>query len=200
MDQHLRELERRAVATPVDRAKYLVELVRIGRLSMERVELAARSGDEAARIVIDRPLDPTRALSAEIAELVAFGREVVVRAAVIAAEVILPTWKGMYPGADHAHYYVRQVMAARSWTDCPCSRCEAEVRDATSFAQPWPFTEAPGLCARLAALAVITPHGIDYAVKLATTCVMCASRFLSGGSETMADAIQRDLVRWAVPV
>lgn len=68
MDRELREAGRRAGDEPEGLARLVVERLRAGDLTQEAVELAARLGDPAAALVIDRPLEPAKPATGWLAE------------------------------------------------------------------------------------------------------------------------------------
>lgn len=191
MDQHLRALERRAALSPVDGGRYLRELMRVGRLRPERLALAGHLGHEPSRIALD-VTGPTCALN--IGELAAFGREVLVRAAVVVAELALPAWCRVHPGAGTEYHYRRPLVAAKAWTDCPCPDHAREIAALTWSPPPWPFTKGAGLCGRFAASAAVADT--ETAERLVMTCIELGAESIGPG--IVEDAIRRALVRWAV--
>ncbi len=117
-DARLRELERRWKETqsPDDEAAYLLERVRVGDLTRERLELAAYCGHERARQAIQC-------------------NEFSLPLACLAVELLLPA----ISARSKAYSYTQRVLvAARAWVACPCPR----HRQALELLQPlgggWP--------------------------------------------------------------
>jgi ankyrin repeat protein len=131
-DEHLRDLERKAAFGSVtDEASWLVERLRSGALSKDRLRLAAFVGSAAARLALgseapESPLGPTlnendyAALCRCVAGLEPFGRETWVRAAVAAAEGVAAE-TGLTRKAELC------LDAARAWIRCPCDQHARET-------------------------------------------------------------------------
>ncbi|MCW8137456.1 MAG: hypothetical protein KIT58_00955 [Planctomycetota bacterium] len=114
-DTRLRELERRwnETGSPDDEAAYLLERVRVGDLTQERLELAAYCGHEGARrLTSTTAVDDSEAW---IAGLARFGHAVVVEAAIEAARCLCD-------GADEwtADRLRSVIVDACTWHACPC--------------------------------------------------------------------------------
>jgi hypothetical protein len=98
-DANLRELERRwrLTGSTDDEAAYLIERVRMGDLTGERLEVAACCGHAAARTATGRP-DPLQTpFDPWLLGLLGHGPEVPVQVAILAARVALPTWEAIDP-------------------------------------------------------------------------------------------------------
>lgn len=94
-DQRLRDLKRDAARGDLQaQALLLLERVRVGDLAEERLRLAAYLGDEAARLA--RSAIGTAAC-VDVADLEAYGREVVERACVATVRLLVPYWRGAFP-------------------------------------------------------------------------------------------------------
>ena len=105
-DSKLRELERRwkETGSVEDEAAYLLERVRVGDLTRERLELAAYWGHRSARVatcgveIAPDPCEPgtePEHWEATSAFLVKAGPEYAVGAGLSAAELALPVWEGI---------------------------------------------------------------------------------------------------------
>jgi hypothetical protein len=94
-DSRVRDLERRwkETSSPADEAAHLLERVRVGNLTQERLELAADCGHEAAILALGRRPDRYQASLDELAaSLMAVGTEACVRAGLALARKGLPAW------------------------------------------------------------------------------------------------------------
>ncbi|MCW8138814.1 MAG: hypothetical protein KIT58_07910 [Planctomycetota bacterium] len=121
-DQRLRQLERRWRETGAvdDEAAFLMERVRVGDLTSERLELAAFCGHEGARRaapqVSNPPQDPERLLE-EVEG--SWGKRVAVGVSVAAAQAALTSCsRSGHPEAAVPTYLVDAADAAFK---CPCS-------------------------------------------------------------------------------
>ncbi len=125
-DERLRRLARHAArsADPVERAAWLVERLRAGRLRPELLELAALSGDESAGLALPAPVVPL-----ELGSLV---EELLARAPRLAPRVALAAFRRSAPTTfcdDHELEVV--VSAAEECLRRPTARtAEAAVRAA----------------------------------------------------------------------
>ena len=197
-DARLRELERRWKETnsPDDEAAYLLERVRVGDLTRERLELAAYLGNAGSRAVVGQrarqvPTDILR----WVEQLDAFGADVALRAEQVRSdardETHLQEWF-LHINPDGIADRVRRTYAAhmlpwalRSTAEEPCDRRPQLIRDleATWRASRSTMDEIAYLRARLAGrhlseesvqLAAFTGHpaaiqilGLENAVEFA---------------------------------
>jgi hypothetical protein len=120
-------MEREAAARGDDasRVRLLVERLRTGDLSEERLRLAIYLGDEVARGALPAPapeLDPD--LGHWVRHLWPWGQDVCVRAGIAAAELLLAERSQ----GDHGPL-IDAVTAARAWALCPCLACLGRVRE-----------------------------------------------------------------------
>ncbi|MCW8140066.1 MAG: hypothetical protein KIT58_14300 [Planctomycetota bacterium] len=133
-DPRLRELERRWRESRAveDEAAYLLERVRVGELSPERLELAAHCGHEAARRATGASADHGRHdLEEWLSALEAWGPAVCVRAHVILALLVLPWYEAEHPTDDSQS---RALEAARAWLAEPSSERAGVARSASERA------------------------------------------------------------------
>jgi len=119
-DERLRRLERafRASGAAEDEAEWLRERVRRGELDPARLDAAAALGHPAALLASGRGDEPLRALER-------LGPTALGRAAVAAAELVLPVWEGAFARDPRPRL---AVAAARAWTLCPCTPHLQEAR------------------------------------------------------------------------
>jgi hypothetical protein len=99
-DQRLRELERRWTETGAvtDEAAYLRERVRVGDLTPERLELAARCGHAGAQAAVDGDAGPPGdARDAFVVAVDALSEGPRRRFACDCAERVLPRWSMLFP-------------------------------------------------------------------------------------------------------
>lgn len=118
-DARLRELERRwkETGSPDDEAAYLLERVRVGDLTRERLELAAYCGHEGARRSIGMQVLP-RSLDDMLSRSLTVDKEASVRLCVAVAEPLLTRLVAAKPHARPLHEAA--LVAAREWIACPC--------------------------------------------------------------------------------
>src|SRR5687768_1848904 len=95
-DTKLRDLERRwkETGTAADEAAYLLERVRVGDLTEERLRVAASCGHEAARVAVAAV---GLANLVDVVDLEVHGREVVERGCVATVRLLLPCWHEVFP-------------------------------------------------------------------------------------------------------
>jgi hypothetical protein len=138
-DQRLRQLQRRWAETgdPADAARFLLERVRTGELSLERLRLAAYLGDPPAVAALEgeAPRSPGD-LESFVRNLAGWDQAALVRAAIAAARLVLPGWDATW--ADERP--LQAVRAAERWVEEPSQantdRAEAEAEAAmAAFAE-----------------------------------------------------------------
>lgn len=127
-DERLRRLERafRASGAAEDEAEWLRERVRAGELDGARLDATAALGHPASRLAVGRaPAEQAASLGELRLPLQAVGPVALGRAAVVAAELVLPLWE-----TTHAHDPRPRlaIQAARAWTRCPCTPHLQEAR------------------------------------------------------------------------
>ncbi len=123
-DEKLRELERRWKGTGAveDEAAFLLERVRAGELTQERLELAAYCGHQAATAAMaHQPFSGT--LEDWVRGLAGFGfapvDQLAARVAVAVADSVQGGWERR--GDDGDDTPQQAIDATRAWIDCPCS-------------------------------------------------------------------------------
>lgn len=117
MDSRLQSLHRawQASGSTADEAAYLLERVRVGDLTNERLELAAYCGHAGAREALgDTVPEVPEDAEAWLCGLIAWGFPTLVRATVIIAEDLLTD-----PVRGES-LLVGLVDTARKWIECPC--------------------------------------------------------------------------------
>jgi hypothetical protein len=210
-DEQLRELERRWRETGAveDEARFLAERARAGRLSRDKLELAAYLGHRAALSAIERtnpPWDPSSGpswLEEVVRGLRAWSKEAGVRAAIAASRTAMKQWEARYGEEDPA----RALDLAEGWLACPCERHAGEAAAHASRVQPGsangtPLSDDTAGVARAAA-ASRDESSNDAAVGTVRFAVRCLAgrkdeRRLREARATVLEAIQRELVPWAL--
>lgn len=212
-DARLRSLERSAASGDLDsQARSLLERVRAGTLTRERLELAAYCGDAAARCALDggppsyghaRGLGPGGCLPAGccwacgwinlqygMEGLGRWGEMALVRASLAAAEVAhrVPSsrWQDD-PALDPA---LHAIVAARRWLAHPDQAHETVWRIISARGEGMPLW-APTIWVRQ----LHTPHGEPSWSRSAYDAVVQA-RLTAG--EQISDAIKVALIAWAL--
>jgi hypothetical protein len=115
-DRKLRDLERRwkETGTVEDEAAYLLERVRVGDLTQERLELAAYCGHEGARRVIPAVPEFPLLFVLEAVERIG-GRAALVRVGIEFARLTTAS----LPDPER-QLVERQIVCAEQWLTCPC--------------------------------------------------------------------------------
>lgn len=118
-DARFRELERRwqEGASLEGEARYLLERVRVGDLSAERLRLASHCGHEGAKRALGALADEEPLLCDWCFALTEWGREAAVRAALAACSHLLKRWTWPHPTPD----LPRVLRAGEACASCPCS-------------------------------------------------------------------------------
>ena len=125
-DEELRRLERLAGAGDLEaEARLLLERLRIGDVSREGVELAAYLGHGAAGVVVPgvTPADPEPL--EWVSGLGRWGKEVAVRAAILAARAVLPRFEDVM---THEEGPRKAIRAAEEWLVHPCEAHRVAAR------------------------------------------------------------------------
>jgi hypothetical protein len=124
LDERLRKLEREAAQGDASAtARLLVERVRLGELSDERLRLAAYLGHPTAREAVGDALPAPEDALEWVRALDGHGREACVRAALTAARHSLPV-SGHPVSAD----VEAALDATAAWLACPCEEHSGMVR------------------------------------------------------------------------
>lgn len=193
-DARLRELERRWRESGAERdhARFLVERLRTGELSLDRARLAAHLGDAAARAALGLAREPhdlagQRAWAAALSD---WGREVPGRAGVAAARLVLPVFdRGLNPDPRPR----RALRAAEQFLVCPCDRHEGRALLAGDLVEAAAHDDA-GTAVWEAVRAVVGPaDGVAGALEAV---VVAAGRVT--GVLAVRAAIRDALVPWAL--
>jgi hypothetical protein len=146
-DARLRELERRAAHDPDARPALLLERVRAGALTRERVEVADYCGDRVARDALGggvrhAPASDFLPLANWVSGLSRWGPEVQVRAALAAAEVVHRQHVERFPCRDYVNRFGCDVLDAggHPLTHGFCGDCDhlnAEQRRVLDACRAW---------------------------------------------------------------
>lgn len=210
-DTRARTLSRAAAAGDLQaEARLLVERVRRGELTQERLELAAYCGSEAARLVVDPghrtgtyfflPPTPDRPngfhgdgvpLRHFAADLEHWGRRVEVRAACVAARLVLGLWSDADPEA--ARPAERVIALAEAWLRGDPHHQEARLE---AWRQAWFRTELPD--ARWLPWVWTSTGQWDGEPEVASQIqnIVCAGEV--GGEREVIGAVRESLRRWAL--
>lgn len=121
-DARLRGLERRWRETGVmaDEATFLLERLRVGELTQERLQLAAYLGYEAAKVVLetDAPLVPEDSED-WVNGLKLWGKEACVRAAIVIAEAVQGLPGALISSDEWSEWAIPEaIRAASKWVFC----------------------------------------------------------------------------------
>ncbi|MCW8137454.1 MAG: hypothetical protein KIT58_00945 [Planctomycetota bacterium] len=111
-DQKLRELERRwrETGSPDDKAAYLLERVRVGDLTQERLELAAYCGHEGARRAVGlEPTTESGPFGPWVARVVGQSQEVAIQVALIVAKIATSAWECVNAAQVQAGTFLNSV-------------------------------------------------------------------------------------------
>lgn len=134
-DRHLRELERRwrESGALIDEVAYLGERLKLGAVDARLLSLAAYVGHEAARTLVEGPHPEINDLREWILGLEAWGDEVCVVVAIVAAQALHGAGKLTGEGVPTQS----AVAAAEALIRCPCPDHEKEARKAWTLDAPW---------------------------------------------------------------
>jgi hypothetical protein len=143
-DTKLRELERRwkETGSPDDEAAYLLERVRVGALSRERLELAAYCGHEGARRAVGRETTALADWPSFVNGLANWDRVAMVIALSAALELVsLPLMEGeegleQYVGEVRASLVVLEEWAMNPKSERGRERLLADPRGARAYQNP----------------------------------------------------------------
>ncbi len=204
-DARLRELERRwkETGSPDDEAAYLLERVRVGDLTRERLELAAYCGHEAAIGSDAQELPPTTSLD-WINGLSDHGHQASCMAALIVVRLATQTYS---PAPETL---LKAVNALESWVKNPTEPyrpvLDGEDVVRATFLDPAiePRESALRRCAVHAALSIIDPFFLESKPTPPSDLPMTQAQhaILALGEVTdislLQAAIARGLVEWAL--
>lgn len=201
-DAVLRELERDSAASgcPVTAARLLVARLRLGELFEDHLALAAHLGHEPAGLALGLPLVPSawtesyltcQDLSSAVeVGLLPFGRELLVRTGVAAAEIC----RSVEP-APRCLFHE----AALGWLLCPC---DPHVLTAAriSYGPAVGGISRPALAAKFACSAVVEapPSAARCAAVAVELTVAFVAHMTQGTVTTVRDSIRSTLVGWSV--
>ncbi len=206
LDDRLRSLQRRWNETGAaeDEAAYHLERVRAGELDERRLALAAYCGHPAAALASKGDPAPGRPelLQLRVYGLEPWGREVWTRAAVIAAEAVLPHFVAEFPDVDEVPGWIR---FARDWLAGTRSERPGEW-------SPYPPRPQPEAEVAIDALEPVCSDACDGAFRAARLLrdvdgdrwdqVSLACDVLVAAQDAMGDAVwdavAAELARWAL--
>ncbi|MEZ6188783.1 MAG: hypothetical protein R3F62_27745 [Planctomycetota bacterium] len=151
-DETLRELERRWQATGAveDEASYLLELVRVGALPQERLELASYCGRASAQRALGASGIPPVGEREWLLGLARFGALTCVRLAVLTARRHLPAWTREQPEVKEPAFMLDTLDRLQTLEDRPSvaeafySKYDSRNRYPYFMRDPWGFG-TPGL-------------------------------------------------------
>ncbi len=201
-DERLREAERRwkESGSVEDEARYLLERVRAGTLTQERLELAAYCGHHAATGVTTVSAPVGVSARQWIGLMPQAGR---IRAAVIAARAVLPKAAALTDPAEAA------CAAAHDWITSPTSAKRVSALEASARAESiarhssnMPDAEVLGaMAAALAARAAGVSEESE-GTKACQSAVQCAANALAGRYDadalTLRSIVGPAIVGWAL--
>jgi hypothetical protein len=177
--------------------------VRVGDLEQSMLELAAYLGHEGNRAALGSKA-PDMVKSFE--DLSSFGPTVLIRAAVVAADLVQPLWRGLTDD-DPAP----AIQAARAWLACPCDEHADRALRHSGATASRPVNLSPGYsAARASSAAGCQAAGSAWAASrgkeervasLALGSVRAASTALSAwddGVERLWAGVAAELIPWAL--
>lgn len=212
-DARLRDLERRSRETGSveDEAAYLLERVRAGTLTRERLELAAYCGHDGAR----RALGDTKATRIGVKRwavgLRRWGREASTRGAIAAARAATAATHEIW-----SHKRIEQAIArAEEWVRCQCNVHAQAAREAADQACEAALEAPPGSARQAATAGIAAAREIEFfegpkhtspwgeVESVGVGCVTSAAETLTSlgvkaAEEEIRDCIGRDLSAWAL--
>lgn len=201
-DTRLRELERRWKETGAveDEAAYLVERVRAGEVTRERLELSAYCGYEAAlRIVPEaRPFAPSATFFLPMHLFNHIRQDVACRCAIAVGHVVMPL-AGRIQATNRSIQFeprllVDVIVALEDWTLSQKEEDLGRVRELGSRAWPFVKTDTFAFLARDAAATADRPENIQ---PLYTRSVELISAALGGGAfALLRDGLAREVGPW----
>lgn len=210
-DERRRRAERDAAGDGGDEAaaRDLIERLRSGELTRERVALAAYLGDRASCLALDAgPRAEVVTPGAWARGLAAFGREAEVRAAIAVAWVVLPEWEG-----DEVSEWVAgrralvraAIEAAEAWVLEPTPEAEHRAEQASSSARLAcmfePHSERAKTAGLIGAMAAHATSSVVVEHDAATTHYASACVDLTAGlvgRRHAEAAVAREVVPWAL--
>lgn len=182
-DENLCELERRWKETGAveDEAAFLLERVRVGELTQDRLELGACFGCQAASTALGRGpvvlsvLDGLPACSAEAA----------VRVAVAAARVALPHWLDKHQASPLARQAEEAIELVERWVMCPCEQHSRACLDSVASSMPHWWS-------RLGEL----PEHPDRVARVVSSAIRSSTEHLPDPSSSVCAAIHSEVLPW----
>lgn len=210
-DDDLRARERRWLETRevADEVLFLEACLRTGRVTRDRLELAAYCGHQPAAVVVQAatPVAPAERTEWAKTLFARWGKEVTVRAAVAASREAL---RSHGPDAP-IELPLRAIAAAEDWLGCPCERHSTLADLAARAATGSPAFEAmeraggrlvdatyaAALCADAASpLGTLRPELEEWASEATWRAIVLA---LSAGPEDRVKAASElSLIEWAL--
>jgi hypothetical protein len=178
MDRRLR-----AALRSGDSCVLLRERLRAGEVTEAHVELAARLGDEDARLLFPN-VPPTcwyahGLIRRVIREAVTLTGDRALSVSVSAdwAEHVLPIWE---VGGNSQELPRLAIVAARKWANCPCARHAAEARAsvdgaARAYVGSGVASTAECVAIDVADAAARVEHAADLAARVARGCAIAAT-------------------------
>jgi hypothetical protein len=200
-DQKLRDLERRwrETGTVEDEAAYLLERMRVGELSSEKLELAAFCAHEGARRALgsDAPALPTE-VEAWLIGLRDRSHHAALRAGLALAALALPEWEALHPSDSRPRMAldtVREVLAETEGSRESSAAAADEANDAAIETERDP-NRASSAASCAAALADFAAGAFGMILDV----YECARDALGPSWDTTAirDTLRGEVVGWAL--
>jgi len=183
-DAKLRELERRwkETGSVEDEAAFLLERVRAGELSQERLELAARLGAQAANTALGRT-----ATKFVVDGLPVTSAEEALRMALAAARVPLPHWLDRHQAAPVAAQAREAIERAEKWALCPCEQHSLACLDSVVSSMPHWWARIGELLER--------PERVS---RVISSAIRSSSESHRDPSSSVIASIQAEFVPWVL--
>ncbi len=194
-DERLRELERRARETgaPDDQAAWLVERLRMGRLTRRRLQAAAHCGHEGARLVLGTKglPEPTREWARRLVE--AGERELAVVALAAVARALFDHCAGLEPDVEQRaridlHRYLLDTLHA--WRRSPTMSARKAVLDDARGMVPGPLSPR----SECEWVLLGAEHAVGRAVEAVRSGEAEVARFFADGLGHLEQQVRRRLL------
>lgn len=153
-DERARALERawRRSGSVADEAAFLRERLRAGEVSLDRLQLAAHLAHPAARAACAATREPPEDLLGWVGGLEGWGHEVLVRASLAAARLVLPVYERQHPSDNRPHLL---VATAEEWLRLPTRETVAKAGDLIQATREVGFHRARYAAATVSLLEVV---------------------------------------------
>ncbi len=199
-DEELRRLERRWRKTNAleDETRYLLERVRVGALTRERLELAAYCGHSGARRATAQTVGSGLDLLPWLLELQRRDPQAALRAAVTIGRLVLPVWESVFPLDPRPATALAAADAVLRSESDSMERVGAAADEANDA-----FAETGRTAPRASFAAGCASAVADFAGGAVGEVVSVVETARQAGGESWSDervlaSLQAELARWAL--